>query len=112
VAIYLTLKQPTKNKHMKRNTILALSALLIFAACTSGGTHEPAAVSAPDSSAATKTDTSASDKGIPTSGPGNTAAGTSNPAPNLTDTNAIGTNRNAGRDTSHVPKDTAHKMKH
>jgi hypothetical protein len=95
---------------MKRNSILAFLALVILAACSNGGTSDTNNTT--DSMSTGKMDTVRTEPAGPTSGNGNTAAGTSNPAPNLTDTAAIGTNRNAGRDTSHVPKDTPHRMKH
>ncbi|MDN3655418.1 hypothetical protein QWZ08_07270 [Ferruginibacter paludis] len=95
---------------MKRNTILAISAMVVLAACSNGGTSDTNTTT--DTMPTGKMDTMQTQPTGPTSGNGNTAAGTSNPAPNLTDTAAIGTNRSAGRDTSHVPKDTPHRMKH
>jgi hypothetical protein len=95
---------------MKRNSIIAFSALLIFSACSNSGTSD--SDNTKDSMSSGKIDTMQTQQTTPTSGNGNTAAGTSNPAPNLTDTAAVGTRRSDGMDTSHVPKDTQNRMKH
>lgn len=85
--------------------------MLIFSACSNDGPSDTKN-SADSSMSTNKTDTMSNEPGAPTSGNGNTAAGTSNAAPNLTDTAAIGTNRNTGRDTSHAKTDSQRRMKH
>jgi ABC-type Fe3+-hydroxamate transport system substrate-binding protein len=97
---------------MKRYSLLAFFAIIFFAACSNGTTSNASNTNATDSMAAGKTDTMRSEPAAPTSGNGNTAAGTSNAGVNLTDTAAVGTNRNAGRDTSRKMQDTPHRMKH
>ena len=93
---------------MKRNSIIAMAAILFFAACSNQGTTKE--TSSTDSTAKTITDTSVSGvttppaSGNPASGSGNNAAGTSNAGINGTDTAAIGTNRT-------IPKDTIVKHK-
>ena len=100
-----------KQTYMKRNSIIAFSAMLIFSACSNSGSSDTEN-SADTSMSTNKMDTMSNEPGAPTSGNGNTASGTSNAAPNLTDTAAIGTNRKSGRDSSQAKPDSQHRMKH
>ena len=88
---------------MKLNSIIAIAAILFFAACSNQGTtKEP---SSTDSTAKISTDTSVSGvttppaSGNPASGSGNNASGTSNAGVNGRDTAAVGTNHAIGKDT-------------
>lgn len=87
---------------MKRNSIMAISALLFFAACNNESKDSTTDQKAMDSAAMNVTDTM--NKGTGTSLPGagnsgNTASGTSNAGINGKDTAAIGTNHSIGRDS-------------
>jgi hypothetical protein len=97
---------------MKHYSLLAFSAMVIFAACSNGGTSDANNAKVSDSMATGTTDTMRTEPAVPTSGNGNTAAGTSNAGVNLTDTAAVGTNRRAGMDTARKMQDTPHRMKH
>jgi hypothetical protein len=105
LATYLQGINKLNNIVMKQYSLLAFSAMVIFAACSNGGSSDSNNAKVSDSMSTGTTDTMRSEPGMPTSG-------TSNAGVNLTDTAAVGTNRRAGMDTARKMQDTPHRMKH
>jgi hypothetical protein len=87
---------------MKRNGIMALSTLLIFAACNNKSTDSTTEMKTMDSTQMKAMDTMSRGSTMPGDGnSGNNASGTSNAGVNGKDTAAVGTNRSIGRDSTH-----------
>jgi hypothetical protein len=99
----------TKNGNMKRNSIMALSTMLIFTACNNESPDNSSQMKTMDTMSVNAMDSMTKGTGANMPGAGNSgnnASGTSNAGINGKDTAAVGTNRSMGRDTMHK------KMKH